>query len=122
MLFRSSASEIGYLGIERPDVLLILSQDGLAKALHYLRVMTEDQRVYVLDTLPEAQTRAIVTRVSLEALAPKPPKEFVALSLLSSYLASSSIFPRKAMEISVGQNTNEKLTEKQLRFVRTAEL
>jgi Pyruvate/2-oxoacid:ferredoxin oxidoreductase gamma subunit len=115
-----SPSEIGYLGIERPDVLLILSKDGLAKALSYLNVMTEEQRVYVLDTLPEVRTRAQVTRVSLEALKPKPAKEFVALSVLSAYLATSCIFPREALELSIGQSSKEKLAEKQMQFVRAS--
>jgi 2-oxoglutarate ferredoxin oxidoreductase subunit beta len=111
---------IGYLGIEKPDVLLILSKEGLAKAMPYSDAMTEGQRVYVLDSLPEVDTRAQVTRVSLEGLKPKPPKEFIALSVLSTYLASSRIFPREALELSIGFNANEKLAEKQLRFVQAS--
>lgn len=58
-----SPSEVRYAGIRRPDVLLAVSDEGLAKSARQLAAMTADDRLYVLAGLEHPPTRARVTKL-----------------------------------------------------------
>jgi pyruvate/2-oxoacid:ferredoxin oxidoreductase beta subunit len=55
-----SPREIHYSGAERPDALLILSADGLAKSKPHLAAMRAEDHVFVVPELGELRTAASV--------------------------------------------------------------
>jgi pyruvate/2-oxoacid:ferredoxin oxidoreductase beta subunit/Pyruvate/2-oxoacid:ferredoxin oxidoreductase gamma subunit len=108
---------IGYMGIKTPDVLFVISEDGLKKAAPYLSRMRESQRVYVLDTLPEVETEAQVIRIDLSGIDGRVPKEGIALTVLSSYLKSGSVFPADALIHAAKLGGKVEIAKKQVEFV-----
>jgi pyruvate/2-oxoacid:ferredoxin oxidoreductase beta subunit len=111
-----SEQRIGYMGINRPDVLFVLSEDGLKKTKSYLSAMQNGQKVYLLSTLPGVETRADVTRVTLDKLPRRVPTDGIALSILSAYLETGGPFPVQALTDCIRMNPDQKLATKQLRF------
>ncbi len=116
-----SAKEIGYMGIETPDVLFILSPEGLNKAKSFLKNMRDSQRVYILASLPEVQTEAKVIRVDPKKFSSRVPKEGVALTVLSAYLKSDPIFPPDVLVDAVNLDRESKIAEHQLRYAGSGE-
>ncbi len=53
--------EIDYTGIERPDAMIAVSADGLAKASRQLASMTNTDRLFALPDLANATTMAAIT-------------------------------------------------------------
>ncbi len=53
-----SPGEIMYTGIHKPDALVIVAPEGLAKVQHYLRRMTEEDVVFVTPPFAGVETQA----------------------------------------------------------------
>ena len=109
------------MGIERPDVLFVISQEGLKKAEPFLKRMGSGQRVFILDTLPEIQTSAEVVRVDLKKLGSRVPKEGVALTVLSAYLKFEDVFPVDALVESAKLRGESKIAETQIQVIEKGE-
>jgi pyruvate/2-oxoacid:ferredoxin oxidoreductase beta subunit/Pyruvate/2-oxoacid:ferredoxin oxidoreductase gamma subunit len=120
-LVKISETIIGYMGIETPDVLFVISQEGLKKAEPFLKRMGSGQKVFILDTLPEIQTSAEVVRVDLKKLGSRVSKEGVALTVLSAYLKSEGVFPVDALVESSKLRGEGTITEKQIQVIEKAE-
>jgi pyruvate/2-oxoacid:ferredoxin oxidoreductase beta subunit len=116
-LVKISEKIIGYMGVETPDVLFVVSKEGLKKAAPYLDTMGKGQKVYILSTLPEIQTAAETIRVDLKKLDGKVTKEGVALTVLSSYLKSEGVFPPEALVEASRLSREGKIGEKQIEFI-----
>jgi len=56
-----SPTEVSYTGIVRPDVLLILTEDGLTKARGHLAKMDSTGRVFVIPDFADVETAGQVT-------------------------------------------------------------
>ncbi len=56
-----------YTGGERPDVLLILSEDGLNKVYGYLAKMQKSDRVFALPPFQDVETEATVELIDIKA-------------------------------------------------------
>ncbi len=116
-----SEEKIGYMGIRTPDVLFVLSQDGLNKAKGLLKNMRKGQRVYIISELAEIQTEAEVIRVDPKKASGRVPKEGIALAVLSAYLKSACIFPAEALIEAVKLGPEGKIAEHQLRYAGSGE-
>jgi pyruvate/2-oxoacid:ferredoxin oxidoreductase beta subunit len=119
-LVKISEKIIGYMGVETPDVLFVVSKEGLKKAAPYLDTMGKGQKVYILSTLPEIQTAAETIRVDLKKLDGKVTKEGVALTVLSSYLKSEGVFPPEALVEASRLSREGKIGEKQIEVIERA--
>ncbi|GAB4159337.1 MAG: hypothetical protein Fur0037_26590 [Planctomycetota bacterium] len=92
-----SPREIRYTGIERPDLLVAVSRDGLAKVGRRLEAMTGNDSVVALDGLVPIETRARVAFAS-------PPRDrrlkpdSLALFLLARAARDLGFLPRDLLE------------------------
>jgi pyruvate/2-oxoacid:ferredoxin oxidoreductase beta subunit len=115
-----SGQRIGYMGIERPDLLFVLSEDGLRQVKPYLDTMESGQKLYLLSSLPDIETCADVIRVSWEGFARRIPMEGIALSVLCAYLKAGGPYPVQALTDSIRLTPDQKLAKKQLEFAEIA--
>ncbi len=86
---------IEYAGVDRPDVLGLLSADGARRARPLLERMTEESRVFALPGLGALETRAAV-----EELAPASAgigKTSTALAFVAALFNRLAYFPDEAL-------------------------
>lgn len=93
-----SPNEINYTGIDRPDVLLILTQDGYQKVAHYLPLMTRDDQLFVLPPFAGVETRAQVTVIDPSLSPRRVPRTGVTLVIVSAVIKQLAAFPPQALE------------------------
>ena len=98
-----SPDEIHYSGVERPDVLVIVSEDGYSKAAPYLEVMTEDGWVFIAADLPSVSTKARVVTIDAAASAVRIPQASLALALFAKAIKETRVVPFELFEQSAGE-------------------
>ncbi len=86
---------IDYAGVERPDVLGLLSADGARRARPLLGRMTETGRVFSLPGLAAAETRAAIE--TLDPRAAGAPRTGTALAFVAALFARLGWFPAEAL-------------------------
>jgi pyruvate/2-oxoacid:ferredoxin oxidoreductase beta subunit len=99
-----SRAEIFYLGIEKPDVLAVLTPQGLSQVPRQLRAMDETQTVYVVPELAaRIETRA--RQVVFDFSRAHPTKKSLALMATAAIVRHANLFPLDALReaITVGQ-------------------
>ncbi len=90
--------EIDYTGVERPDALVIVSDDGFEKAPPYLEAMDGDGVVFVAAGLPTPETAARVVVVDPSTAEVRIASASMALALMSYAVAELGIVPLAAFE------------------------
>lgn len=96
--------EIIYTGIDKPDVLSVISPEGLAQVPRQLRAMDETQVVYVIPELAEqTQTRARKVVFNFERFRPNPKS--LAMLTTAAIVRHANLCPIDAIRkaVSVGQ-------------------
>jgi pyruvate/2-oxoacid:ferredoxin oxidoreductase beta subunit/Pyruvate/2-oxoacid:ferredoxin oxidoreductase gamma subunit len=96
-----SPVEIQDAGIQRPDVLLILSEDGQRKVTRYLSRMGPLDHVFVLSPLKPPDCRAPVTRLDPDALSSRIPRGGLALAAFAAAVQRLGLLPWSALEAAV---------------------
>ncbi|MGB8645526.1 MAG: thiamine pyrophosphate-dependent enzyme [Anaerolineae bacterium] len=99
-----SPEEIYYTGINRPDILAVITPEGLGQVKDMLAAMEETDRVYVTPELaPLVQTRA--RKIVFKGDANKINRKALAMTLLAAILRDTAFIPLAALEeaISAGQ-------------------
>ncbi len=102
-----SPDRIRYAGITRPDALVLLSPEGLAKAARYLDDMGEDGRVFTLPATADVRTRASVSVIDPAQAAPGVPRAHTALTILTRVATASGIVSLEAVEQAVRESGGE---------------
>jgi pyruvate/2-oxoacid:ferredoxin oxidoreductase beta subunit/Pyruvate/2-oxoacid:ferredoxin oxidoreductase gamma subunit len=117
-----SPHEILHAGIERPDLLAILSPEGLAQVQAHLAAMQAGGTVYVVSELADqAQTRA--HKVVFKPLPVRASRKTLALTALAAMLRDTSLVPLAALEASIRAGSNAAIAAEQLRAIeQSAEL
>jgi 2-oxoglutarate ferredoxin oxidoreductase subunit beta len=95
--------EIDYTGVERPDALVIISDDGLDKAPPYLEAMDADGVVFVAAGLPVPDTDARVVVIDPAAAEVRIASASLALALVSAAVATLDIVPLAVFEEIAGR-------------------
>ncbi len=98
-----SPDEIHYSGIERPDVLVIVSQEGMGKVARYLQAMGEEDTVFVAAGLAAPETAARVITVDPAASSPPIPTASRALTMVAHAVNETSVVPFPFFEEAAGQ-------------------
>jgi 2-oxoglutarate ferredoxin oxidoreductase subunit beta len=98
-----SSDPIDFAGIDRPDVMVILSEDGLAKAGPYLAAMTSTGRVVMVPGLGDVETRAAVEVLDLERLPGRVAKTELALVALTAAIVGQNVVPAEALRAAAGR-------------------
>ncbi len=75
-----SPGEVLFSGITKPDILIVLSQDGLTQTANWLQFLTEDDQVFIDDQLPIVETRAEVYQLSLRNIRRKSLRSLAAIA------------------------------------------
>ncbi len=92
-----SPSEIFYTGITRPDILAILTREGLAQVTRQLEAMDESNRVYIMPELvPHVRTRAV--KIVLKGDSSRLSKKTLAMTCLAAIVRDTGLIPLAALE------------------------
>jgi Pyruvate/2-oxoacid:ferredoxin oxidoreductase gamma subunit len=97
-------NEIDYTGITRPDALLAISAEGVAKAGRQLAAMTAEERVFALPALAELKTRARVTIVDPAACGARIGSGRIALYVAARAVRELGFLPLEALEAAASVN------------------
>ncbi|MBI4714467.1 MAG: 2-oxoacid:acceptor oxidoreductase family protein [Nitrospirae bacterium] len=92
-----SPDPIDYTGIDTPDILILLSEEGLKQAGRLIPAMTGDSWIYADDSLILPETRASVLRFPFHRTALKIDRSATSLIAVGALLARTGIIPREAM-------------------------
>jgi pyruvate/2-oxoacid:ferredoxin oxidoreductase beta subunit len=93
-----SPRTIDYTGIARPDALILLSQDGLAKVGRQLDAMTPEDRVFAHPDVAGVKTRATVTVIDPADSPVRVGPGRVALYTVARTLKLLGVIPVDALE------------------------
>jgi pyruvate/2-oxoacid:ferredoxin oxidoreductase beta subunit/Pyruvate/2-oxoacid:ferredoxin oxidoreductase gamma subunit len=89
---------IGYTGIVRPDVLILVAAEGRAKAAPRLAAMTPADRAYVAGDLLPVETEAQVIPLAFDRLEYRATRRNRAMLALGAVLRREGWYPFEAME------------------------
>jgi Pyruvate/2-oxoacid:ferredoxin oxidoreductase gamma subunit len=110
-----SREEIFYLGIERPDILAVLSPEGLSQVPRQLRAMNEAQTVYVVPELADQiQTRA---RKIVFNFRRAPGKKSLALAATAAIICHANLYPIDAFREAIAREQREDIARENLKAV-----
>lgn len=102
-----SREEILYTGIETPDLLAVVSPEGLSKVSRQLSRMDETQTVFVIPALSnQIHTRARIVILDFELV--QPNKKLFAVMVAAAMVHHAGLYPLDAFRhaVSVGQPPN----------------
>jgi pyruvate/2-oxoacid:ferredoxin oxidoreductase beta subunit/Pyruvate/2-oxoacid:ferredoxin oxidoreductase gamma subunit len=111
-----SPEEIHYSGVDKPDVLVVASEDGVGKAGPYLENMDGDGIVFVAAGLVLPPTVARVITVDVANAAVRIPRASMALALAAKAIKDSGLVPFEAFEAAAGEGS---FGDKNLELVAT---
>lgn len=110
--------EILYMGIEKPDILAILSPEGLSQMPRQLRAMDESQTVYVVPELADQiQTRARKIVFNFSAL---PSKKSLAVMTSAAIVRHAKLYPLEAFREAIVTGQREEIAQENLKAVETS--
>jgi Pyruvate/2-oxoacid:ferredoxin oxidoreductase gamma subunit len=102
-----SPEPIKYTGFSSPEVIFITSQDGLDYAKATFAKMTENDTIYLDESLANPETKAQIVKRDFRN---KAGGKFATIYALILYLNTSEIFPKEAFyEIFTQTMTNSKV-------------
>ncbi|HKZ30374.1 MAG TPA: thiamine pyrophosphate-dependent enzyme [Acidimicrobiia bacterium] len=97
-----SPDAIDFTGIDRPDLMVILSEDGLAKSRPYLAAMTASDRVVMVPELPGVETGATVEVLDLGRLPTRVGRTELALVALTAAVVRQNVVSAEALRAAAG--------------------
>jgi Pyruvate/2-oxoacid:ferredoxin oxidoreductase gamma subunit len=115
-----SRDEILYMGIEKPDILAVLTPEGLSQVPRQLRAMDEAQTVYVVPELAQhVQTRArkIVFNFGRAA----PSKKSLALSATAAIVRHANLYPLAAFREAISAGQRAEIAAENVKAVEASE-
>lgn len=114
-----SREEILYMGIEKPDIVAVLSSEGLSQVPRQLRAMDESQTVYVVPELAaHVQTRA---RKIVFNFARPPSKKTLAITATAAIIRHANLYPLDAFREAIGIGQRAEIVQENLRAVEASE-
>ena len=93
-----SPRAIDYTGITRPDAMILLSQDGVAKVGRQLAAMQPEDRVFAVPEIAPLKTNARVTIIDPAQSRVRLSVGRVALYAITRAMKELGIFPAEALE------------------------
>jgi 2-oxoglutarate ferredoxin oxidoreductase subunit beta len=109
-------SEILYTGISQPDILAVLTPEGLSQVKSKLAAMDESNRVYCVAELAErVQTRA--RKTVFKPLARRMNKKSLAMLVLAAILRDTQLIPLAALRECICVEQSAEIAAEQLQRV-----
>lgn len=113
-----SREEIFYTGIAQPDILAILTPEGLSQVPRQLRAMNEAQTVYVVPELAaQIQTRA--RKIVFNFRVP-PSKKSLALMATAAIVRHANLYPLDAFREAIMMGQREEIARENLRALEAS--
>jgi 2-oxoglutarate ferredoxin oxidoreductase subunit beta len=111
---------IGYTGITRPDVLILVAEEGRARAMPRLAAMTPRDRAYVARDLLPVETQAQVIPLDFSTLPLRATRRNTTMLALGAVLRREGWFPIKAMETAIHETQREDIAAANLEALRAS--
>jgi pyruvate/2-oxoacid:ferredoxin oxidoreductase beta subunit len=115
-----SHNEILYMGIAKPDILAVLTPEGLSQVPRQLRVMDESQTVYVVPELADQ----IVTRarkIVLNFDRVKPSRKSLAVMTTAAIVRHANLYPLDAFRKAISAGRSAEIAQENLKAVEASE-
>jgi pyruvate/2-oxoacid:ferredoxin oxidoreductase beta subunit/Pyruvate/2-oxoacid:ferredoxin oxidoreductase gamma subunit len=97
----ASPERIDYTGIESPDLLVLISDDGLKRVRTQIENLPANARVYAEESLALPSTKATVRRYPFARIAKQVSRLSVAIAAFSAVLRDTSMFPPEALATAI---------------------
>jgi len=115
-----SRDEILYMGIEKPDLLAVLSPEGLSQVPRQLRAMDESQTVYVVPELAnQTVTRARKIVFNFERV--KPARKSLAVMVTAAIVRHAGLYPLAAFREAISTGQRAEIAAENLKAVEISE-
>jgi len=115
-----SRDEILYMGIEKPDLLAVLTPEGLSQVPRQLRAMDETQTVYVVPDLAQhVQTRARKVVFDFDCAAPS--KKSLAVTATAAIVRQANLYPPAAFREAISAGQRADIAAENLKAVEASE-
>jgi 2-oxoglutarate ferredoxin oxidoreductase subunit beta len=108
-----SPKEIRYAGISRPDVLIVLSENGYKKVAHYLRRMSPEGWLFVTPELENIETPA--RKIVVDA--GRAGRKNTALAVIAAAMRTTGYLPTEALEEAARQGQRAEVAEENLQAI-----
>jgi pyruvate/2-oxoacid:ferredoxin oxidoreductase beta subunit/Pyruvate/2-oxoacid:ferredoxin oxidoreductase gamma subunit len=100
-----SPKKIRYTGFEKPDLMVVLFPEGLAKSQDRIHLLAEKDRLYISADLLDVETRAKKSIINFKATGSwGRKKEYRALIVLGMILREERIYPLEALRNAISQS------------------
>ncbi|MEW6743944.1 MAG: thiamine pyrophosphate-dependent enzyme [Planctomycetota bacterium] len=110
-----SPEPIDYTGIDTPDYLVALSQDGVKRTAARIKKAAETCTVYADEALELPETRARVVRLPFAKTAAAHDRLSVGIVALGAMLQETGMFPNEAMASIISSSQKPTMAEVNLR-------
>lgn len=97
--------EIDYSGVDKPDVLVVVSEDGVGKSGPYLENMDEDGIVFVVAGLDIPKTAATAVTVDVATADTRIPRASMALAVTAKAIHDTGFVPFESFEKVAGEGS-----------------
>lgn len=113
-----SREEIFYTGIDQPDILAVLTPEGLLQVPRQRRAMNEAQTVYVVPELADQiQTRA--RKIVFNFRTP-PSRKSLALMATAAIIRHSNLYPLDAFREAIIMGQRETIVQENLKAIEAS--
>jgi Pyruvate/2-oxoacid:ferredoxin oxidoreductase gamma subunit len=106
-----SPERIDYTGIEEPDYVVLVSDDGLRRIRAQIAALPASCVVYTADSLELPPTAARVRRLDLHSLRRQVGPHGVATAALGAFLQDAGVYPVEAMAEAIRAFLSPKIAE-----------
>ncbi len=96
-----SPKRIDYTSIDSPDYFIVLSEDGLKRAMPKIVKLSKECTLFAEESLQLPETNATLIRYPFKETAKKVNKLSIAVIALGAMLSKTGIFPAEALETSI---------------------
>ncbi len=115
-----SRDEILYMGIEKPDILAVITPEGLSQVPRQLRAMEQAQTVYVVPELADqVETRARKIVFNFENA--KPNKKSLAVMTTAAIVRHAGLYPLAAFREAISAGQRAEIAQENLKAVDASE-
>ena len=106
-----SPDRIDYTGLDTPEVVIVLSADGLKRVRAKIQHLPETSTVYAEESLELPATDARVLRFAFSKIGREVGKLSVVTAALGAMLQERAMFPLGAFEAAIARAQNPKVAE-----------
>lgn len=110
-----SPERIDYTGIERPDLFVLLSEDGLRRTRETVAALPASSTLYAVDDLELPATAARVRRLPSRELTKDAGRLSLCTAALAFLLADSGLYPVEALRAAITAFSSPKIAESGLK-------